>query len=134
MFAGAYYVVTVYVAGFVTGVQHWWQGIVNWWDGLVHGIQHPFGLDTLPIGAILMARRREERENSGSAAWLILGILFIFFMLGALYVTWLDYMIASAFQGLTGHDIWGSLLFPLTLVIFFLVLAIVSLRKSHELG
>ena len=132
VFAGAYYVVTTYVAGFVQGVQNWWAGIVNGWSNFWSGLKHPFGLDMLPIGAILMARRKEEKD-SGGAAWLILGILFILFTLGALYVTWADYLVATAF-GALGKDVWGSLLFPLAAVIIFLVLAVVSFRKSHELG
>ena len=132
LFAGAYYIVTTYVAGFVQGVQNWWAGVVSWWNNLARSVQHPFGLDMLPIGAILMVRKKEEKD-SGSAAWLILGILFILFTLGALYVTWADYLVATAF-GALGKDIWGSLLFPLAAVIIFLALAVISFRKSHELG
>ena len=133
VFAGAYYIVTTYVAGAVTGVQNWWQGVVKWWGGITSGF-HPFGLETLPIGTVLMARKREEKEReSGGAAWLILGILFIFFMLGALYVTWIDYLVASAFSVL-GRNMWGSLFFPAVMVMLFLALAVISFRKSHELG
>lgn len=132
VFAGAYYVVTTYVAGFVQGVQNWWAGVVNGWNSFWNGVKHPLGLDMLPMGAVLMVRKKEEKE-SGNAAWLILGILFILFTLGALYVTWVDYLVATAFNAL-GKDIWGSLLFPLAAVVIFLALAVISFRKSHELG
>ena len=132
VFAGAYYFVTTYVAGFVQGVQNWWAGVVNGWNNFWNGVKHPLGLGMLPIGAVLMVRKKEEKD-SGSAAWLILGILFILFTLGALYVTWADYLVATAFNAL-GKDIWGSLLFPVAAVIIFLALAVISFRKSHELG
>lgn len=211
VFAGAYYIVTTYIAGFVTGVENWWHGVVNGWNNFWH---HPFGLSVLPIASvlavgnrddghnrkgartlsivgtlsilfgvfslslawvaivshrnayaiagymvfsvfflllsvhsirkrnsllfslpitvILMAKHKEKDEDgSGRAAWLILGIIFVLFTLGALYATWIDYMVASLFNGGIHGTLWGALMFPLAFFFVFLALAVLSFRKSR---
>lgn len=75
--------------------------------------------------------KKRDRDNDKNVAWLILGILFLLFTFGALYVVWLDYIVASAFQSFD-KNIWASIMFPAIVTVFFLILTIISFRKYSE--
>ena len=75
--------------------------------------------------------KKRDRDNDKNVAWLILGILFLLFTFGGLYVVWLDYIVASAFQTFD-KNIWASIMFPAIVTVFFLILTIISFRKYSE--